>query len=401
MPSSNSAALRIAEFGRILLIKFSALGDVVQSIPVAHKLRRRYPAAEIDWLVRPAFADLLAGHPAVDNVIAFPRQRFLGWPGREHGSRVSALAQLLSGLRSRRYDLVIDLQGQLRSALLALATGAPVRIGFDRPRPELRRRSNRTLPAEAWKHCWQGAREGAWIAYSHRIELPTIDLHAVDRYLCLGPMLGLNEDPPDFSFDIPADALARAEALLADPGAGRALKTSARPIVLAPATRWETKHWQSEGFRDVARHFVAQGRAVVLIGSAEERAVCETIAAAAPGTLNLAGSTSVPELAALLRRCAVCVTNDSGPMHLAVALDRPVVSIFGPSDPLWIGPYHRPDAVIRAGLACSPCYLRELSRCPYDHACMRQIAGATVIERVEAMLAAADCFTLLPAAAAR
>jgi heptosyltransferase I len=394
----RSAALRTAEFRRILLIKFSALGDVVHSIPVVHKLRRRYPAAEIDWLVRPAFADLVAGHPAVHNAIAFPRQRW-GRPWREQGSRLTGLGQLLSRLRSRRYDLVIDLQGQLRSALLTLATGAPVRIGFDRPRPELRRLATRTLPAEAWKHCWQGAREGAWMAYSHRIELPTIDVHAVDRYLCLSPMLGLDEDPPDFSFDIPADAVARAEALLADRGARGAL--DAGPIVLAPATRWETKHWRSEGFREVARYFAAKGRTVVLIGSAEERAACETIAAAAPGTLNLAGSTSVPEFAALLRRCALCVTNDSGPMHLAVALDRPVVSMFGPSDPLWIGPYRRPDAVISAGLACSPCYLRELSRCPYDHACMRQIASATVIERVEAMLAAADCFTLLPAAAAR
>jgi heptosyltransferase I len=400
MPGSSSVELRSAEFSRILLVKFSALGDVVHTIPVVHKLRHRYPAAEIDWLVRPAFAALVAGHPAVDNVIALPRLRW-GRPWREQGSRLAALAQLLSPLRSRRYDLVIDLQGQLRSALLTLATGAPVRIGFDRPRPELRRRSTRTLPAEAWKHCWQGAREGAWMAYSHRIELPTVDLHAVDRYLCLSPMLRFDQDPPDFSFDIPADAAARAEALLADRGTAGAMDASAGPIVLAPATRWETKHWRSEGFREVARHFVAKGRSVVLIGSAEERVDCETIAAAAPGTLNLAGSTSVPELAALLRSCAVCVTNDSGPMHLAVALDRPVVSMFGPSDPLWIGPYRRPDAVISAGLACSPCYLRELSRCPYDHACMRQIASATVIERVEAMLTAADCFPLLPAAGAR
>src|SRR5262249_9636778 len=256
MPGMSSAAT--AEYRRILLIKFSALGDVVHSIPVVHKLRRRYPAAEIDWLVRPAFADLVAGHPAVDNVIAFPRQRFLGRPWRGQGSRLVQLRQLLSRLRSGRYDLVIDLQGQLRRAMLALAAGAPVRIGFDRPRPELRRRANRTLPAEAWKHCWQGAREGAWVVYSHRIELPTIDLHAIDRYLCLSPMLGLDQDPPDFSLDIPADAAARVEALLADRGASGAPKASAGPIVLAPATRWETKHWQNEGFRDVARHFVTQ-----------------------------------------------------------------------------------------------------------------------------------------------
>jgi len=399
MPGLSSTALRTAEFRKILLIKFSALGDVVHSIPVLNKLRRRYPSAEIDWLVRPAFAELIAHHPAVSHAIPFPRRRWTG-PLREQGPRLAALARLLLQLRSRRYDLVIDLQGQLRSAILALATGADVRIGFDRPRPEIRRTSPRELPAEAWKHCWQGAREGAWLAYSHHIALPTIDLHAVDRYLCLGPMLGLDLDPPDFSFVIPAAALARVEPLLSGDGARGPLEQSA-PIVLAPSTRWETKHWRREGFCEVARYFVAKGRAVALIGSAEERIACDAIAAAAPGTLNLAGRTSVPELAALLRCCAVCVTNDSGPMHLAVALDRPVVSLFGPSDPLWIGPYRRPDAVIRVNLPCSPCYLRELSRCPYDHACMRQISGATVIERIEATLAAADPLTVLPVAAAR
>ena len=399
MPGLSSAALRTAEFRRILLIKFSALGDVVHSIPVVNKLRRRYPSAEIDWLLRPAFAELIAHHPAVSHAIPFPRRRWAG-PWRGQGSPLAGLARLLSRLRSRHYDLVVDLQGQLRSAILTLATGADVRIGFDRPRPEIRRMSARELPAEAWKHCWQGAREGAWLAYSHHIALPTIDLHAVDRYLCLGPMLGLDPDAPDFSFVIPADALARVGPLLSGGGVGGPLEQSA-PIVLAPSTRWETKHWRSEGFGEVARYFVAKGRPVALIGSAEERVACDAIAAAVPGTVNLAGRTSVPELAALLRRCAVCVTNDSGPLHLAVALDRPVVSMFGPSDPLWIGPYRRPDAVVSANLPCSPCYLRELSRCPYQHACMRQISSETVIERIEATLAAADCFTVLPAAAAR
>lgn len=355
-----------------------------------NKLRHRYPAAEIDWLLRPAFADLVAAHPAVSRVVSFPRQPW---------TKLAGLARLVSDLRSQRYDLVIDLQGQLRSGLLTLATGAPVRIGFDRPRPALKRASRRTLPAEAWKHCWQGAREGAWIAYSHRIALPTIDLHAVDRYLCLGPMLGLDDASPDFSLVIPADADARVEQLLSGHGVPAPIGRSG-PIVLAPGTRWQTKHWRRDGFCEVARHFLASGRAIVLVGSADERILCDEIAATAPGTLNLADRTSLPELAALLRRCSVCVTNDSGPMHLAVALDRPVVSMFGPSDPLWIGPYRQP-AVVSANLSCSPCYLRELSRCPHDHACMGQISSGTVIERIEAVLAAADRFTLLPAVAAR
>src|SRR5262249_44626486 len=96
--------------------------------------------------------------------------------------------------------------------------------------------------------------------------------------------------------------------------------------------------------------------------------------------------TTLSELAALIRRSAICVTNDSGPMHLAVALDRPVTSIFGPTDPIWIGPYRRENAVLQADLPCSPCYLRQLSRCAHGHACMHDVSARAVIERMEAMV---------------
>src|SRR6202008_690874 len=106
---------------------------------------------------------------------------------------------------------------------------------------------------------------------------------------------------------------------------------------------------------------------------------------AAPGVVNLAGETTLTELAAVIRRSTICLTNDSGPMHLAVALDRPVVSIFGPTDAVWIGPYGRAGAVVQTQLSCSPCYLRLLNRCPHDHACMRAITSAEVIRRIETM----------------
>jgi heptosyltransferase-2 len=126
--------------------------------------------------------------------------------------------------------------------------------------------------------------------------------------------------------------------------------------------------------------------AVVLAGAARERAACAEVAKLEPGVINLAGETTLSELAALIRRAAICVANDSGPMHLAVALDRPVVSVFGPTDPIWIGPYRRADAVLQANLACSPCYLRQLSRCDHAHACMQNIPARAVIERVEAII---------------
>ena len=377
-----AADLRARDFRRILLIKLSAVGDVVHTIPVLNKLRRRYPSARIDWLVTPAIADLIRHHPAVSNVVLFIRQ---DWATPWRAAALARVAKLAAELRRARYDLIVDMHGQFRTALFTLAAGAPVRIGFDRPRPEVWHASERTFPREAYKHAWKGAREASWLAYTHRIPVPTLDVHAVDRYLTVGPMLGLDDGPADFSFPVPADAVARVEALLRANG----IAGGTDLLLCAPGTNWETKHWSAERFAEVARHFLMRGRRFVLIGSERERAVCARVAAAAPGTVDLCGATSLTELAALVLRSSGAITNDSGPMHMAVALDRPVVSVFGPTDALWIGPYRRPDAVLRADLPCAPCYLRQLRHCRHGHACMGEIAAADVIERMEAILATA------------
>ena len=125
---SSAAALRTADFRRILLIKFSALGDVVHTIPVVNKLRRRYPSAEIDWLVRPAFAELIAHHPAVSHAIPFPRRRWAG-PLREQGPRLAALARLLLHLRSRR-PAASTAPAPLRSARTSLRKRGPSSSSF-------------------------------------------------------------------------------------------------------------------------------------------------------------------------------------------------------------------------------------------------------------------------------
>jgi heptosyltransferase I len=373
-----SADVKSRDFRRILLIKLSAVGDVVHTIPVLNKLRRRYPAAQLDWLVTPAIAELLRHNPAISNVIEFVRE---DWSRPWTLTPFVSYGRLAAKLRANAYDLVVDMHGQFRTAVFTLASGAPVRIGFDRPRPQVWDASPRTFSAEARKHAWQGAREGSWLAYTHHIPVPTLDIHAVDRYLGVGPILGLDDGPADFSFPLPQAAGVRVEALLREHGiAGAPL------LAMAPGTIWETKHWGAARFAEVARHFLQRGFAVALMGSRRERALCEDVARQAPGAVDIAGETTLTELAALIRRSAISVTNDSGPMHLAVALDRPVVSIFGPTDPIWIGPYGRAGAVLQAGVSCSPCLLRQLSRCRHDHVCMEQVGAAAVIERMERLL---------------
>jgi heptosyltransferase-1 len=378
----SPADLRNQDFRKILLIKLSAVGDVVHTIPVLNKLRRRYPAAHLDWLVTPPIAELLRHHPGITNVIEFERE---AWSTPWRLTPFAAYARLAAKLRAASYDLVIDMHGQFRTAALTLATGAPARIGFDRPRARVWDASPRKFPEQARRHAWQGAREGSWLAYTHHIAVPTLDLHAVDRYLNVGSILGLDKGPADFSFPIPQAANSRVDTLLRQHGIDRA-----DVVAIAPGTIWETKHWGNDKFAQVARHFLSKGCAVVLIGSQRERIACEEVADLAAGAVDLAGMTTLSELAALIQRSTISITNDSGPMHLAVALNRPVVSIFGPTDPLWIGPYRRPNAVLHADLQCSPCYLRRLRDCSYGHACMHSVSPLAVIERAESVLNASE-----------
>ncbi len=324
----DASELQSTEFSRILLIKPSALGDVVHTIPVLVKLRARYPSARIDWLITPENADIVRCHPALSNVVLFARRDF-----SKRGRRWRALVAFF------------DLLKQIR----------------------------------------RGAREGSWIAYTHRVSIPTLDVHAIDRYLWVGPLLGFDDDPPDLTIHLSSDTVRNVEQLLEEQGV-----TPDMPLViLVPGTIWETKHWTIEGFAGVARHFLHDGFAVALAGTMRDQERCRQIAAAAPGACDLSGKTTPAELAALIRRAEVAVTNDSGSMHVAASLGKPMVSVFGPTNPVHIGPYQRPESVVRVDLPCSPCNYRRLSQCPFDHACMKQVTPAIVVERVRKIVAMA------------
>ena len=381
--NSEALALRSAEFSRILLIKPSALGDVVHTLPVLVKLRARYPQAQIDWLITPENAEIVRYHPALSNVVLFARRDF-----SKRGRRWRAFLSffdLLKQVRSAKYELIVDMHGQVRSAFFALISGARVRIGFDRPV-----KRGLTVSAEhdlknIPSHGWRGAREGSWVAYTHRIPIPTLDVHAIDRYLWIAPLLGLDDNPPDLTIHLSPQATNEVNRLLEEQG----VAASKPLVVLVPGTIWETKHWTIEGFAGVARQFLQDGFAVALAGTVRDQQRCRQIAAAAPGTCDLSGKTTPADLAALIRRAEVAVTNDSGSMHVAASLGKPMVSVFGPTNPVHIGPYERPESVVRVDLPCSPCNYRRLSQCPFDHACMKQVTSAMVVERVRKILSAA------------
>lgn len=216
----HSVPLADRSFKRILLVKLSSIGDVIHTIPLLNALRRHYPGARIDWLSKPTPAEFVRDLPALDQVLLYGEHQTEApqykWDGVTHFARQirdRRFLAMLSRLRAARYDLVIDMQGQLKSGFVSMVTGAPVRIGFDRPRKEVWEAEARTLPPGAMKHSWKGAREGSWLAYTHRVRLPTLAIHAIDRYLLVGDLLGFKREAPDFSIPVRAQAEERLDAI--------------------------------------------------------------------------------------------------------------------------------------------------------------------------------------------
>jgi len=257
-----------------------------------------------------------------------------------------------------------------------------VRIGFDKPV----QRGPSTFQGQRLgnipTHGWAGAREGSWLAYSHRIPIPTLDVHAVDRYLWIGKMLGFDDAPPVFNLPATPEAEARISTHLSAYAA-----KDRRIAVMAPGTMWETKHWTPEGFSEVARRLVKEGFLPILIGSKGEQPLNRGILLEAPGSTDFTGQTSLADAVALIRRAAIVVTNDSGVMHIGAALGKPTVSIFGPTNPVQVGPYGQPGSVVRLDLPCSPCNYRHLVQCPNDHACMRDLTVDMVMARIHQLMA--------------
>ena len=345
-------------FERILLIKPSSPGDIIHAVPVLHGLRKRYPTAQIDWLIGLAFVDLISGDPALSEVVPFDRRRFgrLGRSVRITGEFVS----FVRGLRARRYDLVIDLQGLFRSGFLAMATGAGVRIGVAAPR------------------------ELAWIFYTHRLPKLPDETHAADRNYAIAGMLGFAHEPMDFSLFVSDTDREDAGRALGKAG----LRRDEPFVVMAPATRWETKCWPPERFGRLAAWIRSQyDHQTILIGGASDRTAGDAAAAASNGAAtNLCGHTTLRQLVALIERSVLVVSGDSTPMHVAAALDRPLVAVFGPTNPARTGPYGRTSDVVRLDLPCSPCYLRRVSQCPHEHACMADLEVAAVADAVSARM---------------
>jgi lipopolysaccharide heptosyltransferase I len=340
--------IRLDGAERLLLVKPSALGDVVQALPVLATLQHRYPRLRIDWLVEEEAAPLVLGHPLVAEVVVSGRRRWLRQL-RSAATLAAALREmraLATRLRARRYEVVLDLQGLLKSALYVAATRAPLRIGF----------------AEG--------REGAPWVLTHRVTAPPQPVHAVRRYLALAAAVDAAEPVWDFSIAVSAEDRARAASLLG---------VLPRPrVILHPAARWRTKLWPTEAWRRLAAALLAEGAGVLVTGSAADAPLADAILSGlGPSARSAAGQASLKALAALLAEADAVVSVDSGPMHVAAAVGAPLVALFGATDPRRTGPYG-PAAVLRQALPCSPC-LRRRCRVRERHRCMLELTPESVL----------------------
>jgi heptosyltransferase-2 len=335
-------AFNPSSVSRICVRATNWIGDAVMSLPALRAIRGIFPRAHIAVLAKPWVGDLYARETSIDRVIPYTGTR------RE----VAAL------LRANRFDAAILLQNAFDAALVTRMAGIPVRIGY--------------------------RRDARGPLLTHAIPVPEpgeIPRHERFYYLELLRRAGLMENFP------PCDAI-RLDGIEEARAAGMSrlaeLGIQGRPVGISPGAAYgSAKRWPADRFTEVARTFSP----VLLFGSAGERDLCDEIARAVPGCVNLAGRTTLREFIELAAACRLFLTNDSGAMHIASALGVPTVTVFGATDDTTTGPTGPLARVVREHAECAPCLLRE---CPIDHRCMTRVTPERVIAEAEELLLRSD-----------
>ncbi|HSY17846.1 MAG TPA: lipopolysaccharide heptosyltransferase II [Candidatus Acidoferrales bacterium] len=333
-----------------MILKPSSLGDVIHALPVLRLLKLHYRDAEIFWWIDSALAPLIEGDPDLAGIVRFERKRWgrpRYWP---------EMFQSLRWLRAQNFDLVIDLQCLARSAIFAWLSRGKLLVGLDE------------------------VREGARTFYDLAVPRKSFHTHAVDWYLSVLPVLGV---PVHNNFTW----------LPERPEISAAVKSKwkmdgARWVALQPGARWDNKRWPVEHFSALVGMLVKKFPDVrfAVLGGKDDRPLGEKISQAEPArVLNLCGATSLPEMIEFLRGCDLLITNDTGPMHVAAALGKPLIALFGPTAPERTGPYGQLENVLRINLPCAPCLKSE---CHFEQPleCLRALSPETVCQRASAFL---------------
>ncbi len=320
----------------ILIVKTSAIGDVTHTLPALNALRKKYPAARITWLVEAAAAEAVIGHAALDRVLISKRKEWTRQlKGGEFFKGWRNIIAFIHELRATKYDLLIDFQGLLKSGILVGLARAKRKVGFGR----------------GMEHS-----ECSYIFLNERIQAVDMNIHALDRELMLLKAIGVECDKIEFDFPIRPVDRNIVDEKLQDLG----VTEDAAFIAINPPATWPTKLWDNDKFAQVAQGLSKRGLNVVFTGGPDVAAeLSEIIDKYKLAAVNMAGQTTLKELAALYQRADILITTDTGPMHIAAAVSTPVVAIFGPTAPWRTGPYGKGHQILRADIACSPCLKRQ------------------------------------------
>ena len=340
---------------RILIVRASAIGDIVFASPLAAALRRTYPRAHIAWLVERGLEDLLAGDSSLDALIAWPRSEWRElWRAGRYVALSAAVRAFRAQLRAQRFDLALDLQGLLKSGTLAWMSGAARRIGLNS------REGSRLLMSEV-------------VAGHGRIE------RISSEYLHLAQALHLEEGDFVPGLHVPPGARDSARATLASHG----LACGAY-VAIAPFTTRAQKHWFDDAWRELAQRIEQELRLpVVMLGGPADRARAQALLAGTHGIVDLVGSTRLGEAMAVVEGARLIIGVDTGLTHMGIGFRRPTVALFGSTRP-YLDTCRENAQVIWLGLDCAPC--RRHPTCGGAFTCMRRISPEAVLERARLAL---------------
>lgn len=336
----------------ILIVKLSAIGDVIHTLPSLAALRRLYPAAHITWVVEEAAADLVSGHPYLDRALIFRRKRWIADIKKgQFKSAWRGFKAFQADLQSRPYDLVIDFHGLFKSSIVVALSKGTRKLGYD---------------------SWQ---EASGLFLTEKIP-EDMNKHAVDRYLDFPRYLGAKVDQAEFVLPVTPETTARISALLQQLGLEKK-----KFIAVSPVALWDTKLWNDRKFATLADDIQQKLKIPVVFTGHSKEPLDKITSQMATEAINLGGQTSLTELACLYSSALLVITTDSGPMHLAAATGTQVVALFGPTDPNRTGPYGAGHTVLRTGIPCSPCFKKKCE----TRQCMEDISPEQVLAAVRGM----------------
>jgi len=344
----------------ILIVKTSAIGDVTHTLPALNALRCRFPKAHISWLVEEASADILKGHPALDRVLVCKRKQWIGDFSKSFSviNMFKEVWNFVKLIRDTEYDLVLDFQGLLKSSIWVLLSRGKRKVGF----------------GPGMDHA-----EHSYMFLNERVPAVSMDLHAVDRELMLLSSLGIACSNIEFGIPVGDSDRQEVKRLLQS----YLISENDNIVTINPMAAWETKLWQNRKFAQVADRLCQKGFKVCFTGAGGDHDEIENIRSRMTcSAVNLAGKTTLKTLAALYERSKFLLTTDTGPMHIAAAINTPVVALFGPTAPRRTGPYGKRHTIVGVKVECSPCFKRF---CPTT-VCMQEITVNMVMHHIERIL---------------